>query len=133
MPVSAPKPCRHHGCGKLVGDGSGYCPDHKRAAPGSFADRTRGSRHERGYGTDWDKLRESIFRRDNGLCQECLRQGKLTAVGHKPYSAYCDHIVPKFEGGTDDDSNLQTLCRSCHQAKTDREKNRAQGRGGSNL
>lgn len=127
MPSAAPSPCRHPGCTALVRDGAGYCEAHKRAAPGSFSDTERGTRHERGYGTDWDKRRLRILKRDNGLCQECLRNGVLTAVGGRPYTAYCDHIVPKTEGGTDDDSNLQTLCRACHTVKTDREKNRWRG------
>lgn len=127
MPVSPPKPCAHPGCGALVKDGR-WCPAHKRAAPGSFADRSRGTRHDRGYGGDWEKKRQRIFRRDNGLCQECLRNGVLTAVGDKPYSAWCDHIVPKAEGGTDDDDNLQTLCRACHKGKTDAEKARGVAR-----
>lgn len=29
-----------------------------------------------------------------------------------------DHIVPLAQGGTNDTSNLQTLCRSCHSKKT---------------
>lgn len=128
MPTAAPRPCRHPGCGVLVRDGGQYCPAHKRPAAGSFADRSRGSRHERGYGGDWEKRRQRILRRDNGLCQGCLRNGVLTAVGDKPYSAWCDHIRPKAEGGTDDDDNLQTLCRSCHQAKTDAEKARGAAR-----
>lgn len=126
MPVSAPRPCRHPGCGVLVRDGSGRCEKHK-VREGTFADGRRGSRHERGYGSAWDKRRERILRRDCGLCQECLRNGVVTSVGDKPYSAFCDHIVPKAEGGTDDDANLQTLCRSCHTAKTDREKLRGRG------
>lgn len=124
MPVSAPRPCRHAGCKQLVRDGSGYCQSHQRVAAGSFSDRARGSRHERGYGSDWDKRRKRILERDCGLCQECLRHGRVTAVGGKPYSAYVDHIVPKAEGGTDEYGNLETLCRSCHTAKTDKEKNR---------
>ena len=128
MPISAPKPCRHPGCGKLVRDGSGRCASHKRPTPGSFADRSRGTRQERGYGGSWEKTRERILKRDNGLCQECLRNGVLTAVGDKPYSAWCDHIVPKAEGGTDDDNNLQTLWRDCHKTKTDTEKARGVAR-----
>lgn len=128
MPAAAPKPCRHPGCGKLVRGGS-WCDAHKRAAPGSFADRSRGTRHERGYGSDWDKRRARILKRDKGLCQECLHGGVLTPVGDKPFTAWCDHIVPKAEGGTDDDANLQTLCRPCHQLKTDMEKNRGRGAG----
>lgn len=131
MPISAPKPCRHSGCCQLVSDGGGYCDAHKRPASGSFADRGRGTRHERGYGSKWDRLREIILRRDNGICQQCLREGRLTMIGHKPYTAFVDHVTPKAEGGTDDESNLQALCKACHTAKTDREKNR--GRGVSNL
>ncbi|WP_272575920.1 HNH endonuclease, partial [Providencia sp. PROV273] len=32
-----------------------------------------------------------------------------------------DHIKPKAHGGTDDDSNLQSLCWPCHKRKTARE------------
>jgi 5-methylcytosine-specific restriction protein A len=136
MPSAAARPCSQPGCGVLVRDGSGRCAKHPRkAASGSFADRERGSRHDRGYGTDWDKKRKKILKRDCGLCQECKRNGILKAVGDKPFSAYVDHIKPKAEcralGWTqeqiDDDSNLQTLCRSCHTAKTDLEKNRGRG------
>jgi hypothetical protein len=32
-----------------------------------------------------------------------------------------DHIVPLADGGTHELSNMQTLCRPCHRAKTARE------------
>ncbi|WP_374245295.1 HNH endonuclease [Zoogloea sp.] len=128
MPVSAPKPCTSPGCKARAVPGGSRCEAHVVAA-GSFADRSRGTRHQRGYGTDWDAKRLQILERDNGLCQECLRQGRVTPCGHKPFTAFCDHIRPKAEGGTDDDDNLQTLCSSCHRAKTDREKLRGRGRG----
>ena len=131
MPSLAPKPCRSPGCGALVRGGGGYCPAHKRVSPGSFSDRSRGSRHERGYGTQWDKIRPRIIKRDGNLCRECRRQGRFTAVGDKPFSAFVDHITPKFlarqKGWTaeqiDADENLETLCRTCHRQKTDKEKN----------
>lgn len=105
----------------LVRDGSGYCPAHARPAPGTFADRSRGSRHERGYGSDWDKRRKRILTRDKGLCQPCLQQGVVAPA------TQVDHLVPKAQGGTDEDANLQAICRACHQAKTAREAR--QGRG----
>lgn len=118
MPVSAPKPCRHPGCGHLVRDGSGFCPDHKRARPGSFADKSRGTRHQRGYGAAWDALRKVVMQRDAGLCQPCRGDGRVTLA------TMVDHIKPRAEGGTDDLDNLQAICRECHARKTDVEKNR---------
>jgi 5-methylcytosine-specific restriction protein A len=41
-------------------------------------------------------------------------------------AAHVDHRVPLEDGGTDHDSNLQTLCESCHGAKT-REEQRRKG------
>lgn len=29
-----------------------------------------------------------------------------------------DHIVPREQGGSNEDSNLQPLCNACHEAKT---------------
>ena len=82
----------------------------------------RTSRHSRGYGSAWDKLRQSILERDKYLCQQCLRDGVLTGlvIGNRkhPRGATVDHITPKAEGGTDDPSNLEALCRLCHERKT---------------
>ena len=82
-----------------------------------WADERRGSRHERGYGTAWDKLRRRILERDCSLCQPCRQAGRVT-----PARAV-DHIVPKSQGGSDDEHNLQAICTPCHQAKTQRESN----------
>ena len=121
MPSAAPRPCRRPGCGVLSRDGSGYCPAHqvdKRKLSG-FDKRL--SRHERGYGSAWDKLRPIVFRRDAGLCQPCKAKGLVTA------GTICDHIVPKNEGGTDDLDNLQTICKRCHTLKTAKESARGGG------
>ena len=116
MPNAAPRPCNHVGCGTLVHNGSGWCPVHQAdRLSGTFADPSRGSRHERGYGSAWDKRRARILARDNGLCITCLAQGRVEPARH------VDHIVPKCDGGTDDESNLQSLCTSCHRQKTARE------------
>ena len=39
-----------------------------------------------------------------------------------------DHITPKAKGGSDDEGNLQSLCKPCHEAKTTAEAAEAQGR-----
>jgi len=74
-----------------------------------------GSRHARGYGTRWEKLRRAILRRDGGLCQPCRRAGRLTEA------TAVDHIVARTHGGSDDEGNLQAICDDCHRAKTARE------------
>lgn len=82
----------------------------------------RASRHERGYGTAWDKLRLVILRRDAYLCQPCLAQGRPTPATE------VDHVTPKAKGGTDDEDNLQAICSECHREKSTREAAEAQGR-----
>jgi 5-methylcytosine-specific restriction protein A len=101
-----------------VRDGGSRCGKHPKRA--GFLDERRGSRHERGYGTAWDKLRKVILARDAGICQHCLR-----TTGELHAGTEVDHIVPKFEGGTDDESNLQTICREAHRAKTAEEAKRS--------
>ena len=79
------------------------------------------SRHARGYGTAWTKLRQSVMAAEP-LCRECKVKGKVTAATE------LDHIVPKAKGGTDDRSNVQPLCAEHHRAKSLRESAEAQGR-----
>jgi 5-methylcytosine-specific restriction protein A len=122
MPKAAPRPCTRPGCGLLIAPGA-VCPKHP-TRDGSFSDRSRGTRHERGYGAEWDVTRAAIMKRDAGLCQPCLQ-----ATPERVTRAYAvDHIVNKAEGGTDDESNLRAICRACHKAKTQEESKR--GRGG---
>lgn len=59
----------------------------------------------------WQAVRKFIFLRDRFRCVTCGRAGRLE----------CDHITPlEREPGQDpyDPNGLQTLCRSCHVAKT---------------
>lgn len=70
---------------------------------------------ERKRGWAGVKDRNRIRERDCGLCQECLRNHR-TSVG-----TAVDHIVPLWKGGSDDDTNKELLCNSCHDVKTARE------------
>lgn len=120
MPIAPKKPCPHPGCGALV-SGGGHCPRHQAAAkkPSNFSKRQ--SRHERGYGYQWEKLRKVVLQRDAGLCQPCRTKGTLTPAN------IVDHIIPKAEGGFDDMDNLQVICRRCHIEKTAKESARSGG------
>ena len=85
------------------------------------------SRHTRGYGSTWTKLRETIIKRDFGLCQACKREGRLNPY-RKGQGFAVDHIIAKAAGGTDEPGNLELKCGPCHLAKTEREAADAQGR-----
>ena len=69
------------------------------------------SRHQRGYGTEWYKLRNQVMQRDMSLCQCPLCQGgKLRVM----LAQAVDHIKPKAQGGTDDMDNLRAVSHECH-------------------
>lgn len=91
----------------------------REAKPSGWqSDRLRGSRHQRGYGADWQRLRAEVLLRDKGLCQPCLEAGRVTAARE------VDHIKAKARGGTDELINLQAICPACHAKKTARESRR---------
>ena len=116
MPIAAPRPCSHPGCGVLVRDGSGRCAKHPKpvwAKPPTAAKRMTGRRLQ--------KARAELFARDP-LCAECKRHGRVTLATQR------DHIVPLEEGGADDDANVQGLCRDCHDTKSQAERERGQRR-----
>jgi len=52
----------------------------------------------------WREIRKRIIARDQ-VCQLCgLDEGQM----------HIDHIIPKSKGGSDIDSNLRLLCKSCN-------------------
>lgn len=69
---------------------------------------SRESRHKRGYGWRWVKIRDQIMRRDNHLCQPCMDKGHVTPATE------VHHITAKADGGTDDPANLVAICPECH-------------------
>ena len=116
MPIRPMRPCKHRGCGALVAGGKSYCEAHASEEVKWQPDALRGNRHVRGYGNAWVKRRERILLRDCGLCQVCKHVGRVTIATD------VDHIISKARDGTDDDDNLQAICRDCHKAKTARER-----------
>lgn len=52
-------------------------------------------------------VRRMVYERDGNACKWCLTTDNLSI----------DHIYPWSLGGSDDESNLQTLCRSCNSRK----------------
>ena len=58
-------------------------------------------------------LRHEVFKRDNYTCCEC------GATKEDGVTLHIDHIIPVSKGGTDELSNLQTLCKACNLNKSD--------------
>lgn len=102
----AKRPCLD--CGRLT-TGS-RCIDCRRAK-----DRRRGAGRptpsQRGYGSAWRALREQILDRDGRQCTRC------GTAGEQGNPLTVDHITAKSHGGSDDPSNLRTLCKRCHGRK----------------
>ena len=112
MPSLPPKPCCTPRCHKMATK-RGKCEDHQPEAWVSSKGKTA---EERGYGHKWKKIRKQALVRDGYLCQECLKNDRLTVATD------VDHVINKAQGGTDALSNLQCLCRPCHKIKTIKER-----------
>jgi 5-methylcytosine-specific restriction endonuclease McrA len=57
-----------------------------------------------------DSVRKYVLQRDNYQCQSCGNTKAETKLN-------IDHIIPLATGGSNDISNLQTLCSRCNQQK----------------
>lgn len=57
-----------------------------------------------------DATRVRVYNRDDWKCCHCGSRDALSI----------DHIVPVSRGGSDDEDNLQTLCRPCNSRKSNR-------------
>jgi len=62
-------------------------------------------------GHRWMAIRRFILSRDP-ICKECLKKDIVTSA------VEVDHIVPLSRGGSNEEENLQGLCKPCHSMKT---------------
>ena len=83
------------------------CPDHRRR-------RNRGAAWSGGSTYAWRRLREAVFRRDDGICVHCGRYAPLEG----PDAGHADHRVAKALGGPDELMNLQWSCSNCNLARS---------------
>ena len=111
MPNAAPHVCS--GCGVKVTVGRGKCSKCSKCSNWEG----RGTRHDRGYGVKWERIRKVVIKRDKGLCQPCFRNGFIKRFDQ------VDHRKQKADGGTDDIGNLECICNECHRIKTAKESN----------
>ena len=89
---------------------------------------TKAGATQRIRGRAWMSLRREVLLRDGYRCQQC---------GIVRMDNEVDHTIPLEQGGSNDTSNMQTLCggpNGCHTAKSKREAGkRANGGGGSKV
>ena len=57
------------------------------------------------------KQRDRIIWRDRWTCRICCEE-------LLPMRWNCDHVVPLWEGGGNEDENLQAICANCHAEKS---------------
>jgi 5-methylcytosine-specific restriction protein A len=78
--------------------------------------RTRGKR--------WMQIKRGVLR-EEPTCRRCLELESDASAVHASFEV--DHIVPLFEGGTDERNNLQALCEQHHREKSEVERVRRGG------
>ena len=126
MPLKSKRECNYPMCFELTREG--YCDRHKqeRQAEKNDANRfynmhTRNKERTAFYKTGaWEKKRVAILKRDHGLCVPHRKQGAAQPGN------IIDHIIP-LEVAPHlalEDSNLQTICQACHNAKTAEDRKR---------
>ena len=72
-------------------------------------------------GRAWQAKRIRIARQHDYKCAAC-------GLVWLPSVDQIDHIVPREQGGSNEDSNLQPLCNACHVIKTAEEAKARAGR-----
>jgi 5-methylcytosine-specific restriction protein A len=107
MPWKARRACAHKGCPNLAVRGERFCYEHldEKSARHRRYDRTRPSASRRGYGQEWQEIRDEYMAM-HPICER---------LGCNAHADVVHHIVPKKRGGTDAVSNLMAVCNRCHQ------------------
>ena len=73
--------------------------------PALISEKVKHWGYQKGFNYGYSSRREAILHRDNYTCQCC---------GKKNCRLEVHHIKFKSNGGTDDEENLITLCKECH-------------------
>ena len=115
MPQRPKRACNWRGCHGFTITKHRFCEIHRKQAQNEYVRKT-----------DWHKLYNSRWRkvriqylRQNPLCVMCKKDGVLKAATE------VDHIEP-HKGDAQkfwNQDNWQGLCKQCHSAKSQRERN----------
>lgn len=78
--------------------------------------QTKAGTTEMERGRAWMAKRQRVAQRFNYICQ-----GPGCGLVWRSDRDQIDHRIPREQGGSNDESNLQPLCLECHRIKTDEE------------
>ena len=115
IPKTPRKPCKYPKCPNLT-DGQ-FCETHAKQDAQEYEKYRRDPETRKRYGRDWKRIRDRYIA-THPLCELCQQNGRLTTAQE------VHHIIPLVKGGTHDESNLMSLCPSCHSGITLGENNR---------
>ena len=105
MPRKPKRPCSYPGCPKLT-DGR-FCEEHQKLENQRYEKYDRDPAAKRRYGRAWKRIRDR-YMNAHPLCERCQRDGRLVKAEQ------VHHIKPLAEGGDHSETNLMSLCSSCH-------------------
>ncbi|MEU9404765.1 HNH endonuclease [Streptomyces sp. NPDC048281] len=99
--------CLVRGCTRRTSS-SGRCTEHV-PRPRAWSRTSSRNQTNRAVARAWERqVRPHALARDGFACVRCGSRERLEV----------DHVIPIAKGGTWTLDNAQTLCQSCHQAKT---------------
>lgn len=105
MPRKPKHPCGYPGCPELTDER--YCEEHKTVMNKRYEKYGRDPETKKRYGRAWQKIR-ARYASLHPFCEICFQNGVLVSVEE------VHHKKPLDEGGTHDEDNLISLCKSCH-------------------
>ena len=138
--------CNHAGCSELIPYDQRYCSKHQYHKPIDYADKEQ--RHQ----VNKETYRKRINSEHEGKYIRFYKSKQWSKLSHRwlmlhPFCVSCevhgvmrkgdlvDHIVELRDDFSKrlDESNLQTLCYSCHNKKTQIEKRKREKRKSSKI
>ena len=88
-------------------DGWQFCEEHQKLENQRYEKYDRDPAAKRRYGRAWKRIRDR-YMNAHPLCERCQRDGRLVKAEQ------VHHIKPLAEGGDHSETNLMSLCSSCH-------------------
>ncbi len=105
MPMKPKRPCSSPGCSALTG--GRFCDEHAKQEARLYERYGRDPVAKKRYGRTWKRIRDRYIKA-HPLCERCVKDEKITPAEE------VHHINPLSHGGTHDEDNLISLCKSCH-------------------